>query len=206
MACTLHHLTYQEKMFVLLLLLAVLLLVSILLVVESCIPFKMPELKKTRRFFEDRDGFLSQLYKEIQSSVKSATRKELKSCFRLNLTSDLPWESLVVKYFPRLQFYDYTKHLKRFVRFLEGKFPSNYHLTYSRSEETPDALVKSLCASGGNVAVVFRNHLPDKWLGLEVIDGDDSDLRFEDGKGKIVGLLEKGLAKKDKTGFVVEPE
>ena len=54
--------------------------------------------------------------------------------------------------------------------------------------------------------MVFRDHLPDKWLGIEVIDGDDSDLRFQDGKGKIVGLLEKGLAKKDKTGFVVEPE
>mgnify|MGYP003119903318 FL=1 len=163
-------------------------------------------IKKTRRFFEDRDGFLSQLYKEIKSSVKSSARKELKSCFRLNLTSDLPWENMVVKHFPDLQFYDYTKHLKRFVRFLEGKFPSNYHLTYSRSEETTDAMVIALCKSGGNVAVVFRNHLPDKWLGLEVIDGDDSDLRFQDGKGKIVGLLEKGLAKKDKTGFVVEPE
>jgi hypothetical protein len=163
-------------------------------------------IKKTRRFFEDRNGFLQQLHKEIKSSVKSAVKKELLSCFRLNLTSDLPWENMIVSKFPVLQFYDYTKHLKRFVRFLEGKLPSNYHLTYSRSEETPDALVKSLCASGGNVAVVFRNHLPDKWLGLEVIDGDDSDLRFEDGKGKIVGLLEKGLAKKDKTGFVVEPE
>jgi hypothetical protein len=38
-------------------------------------------IKKTRGFFEDRDGFLSQLYKEIQSSAKSATRKELNSCF-----------------------------------------------------------------------------------------------------------------------------
>ena len=113
---------------------------------------------------------------------------------------------MVVKHFPDLQFYDYTKHLKRFAGYLEGKLPENYHLTYSRSELTPDGLVKGLCSSGGNVAVVFRNHLPDKWLGLEVIDGDDSDLRFEDGKGKIVGLLEKGLAKKDKTGFVVEPE
>jgi hypothetical protein len=26
-----------------------------------------------------------------------------------------------------------------------------------------------------------------------------------DGKGKIVGLKEKGLAKKDETGFVLEP-
>jgi hypothetical protein len=162
-------------------------------------------IKKTRRFFEDRDGFLSQLYKEITSSIKSAKRKQIKSCFRLNLTSDLPWENLVVKYFPFAQFYDYTKHLKRFVRFLEGKLPANYHLTYSRSEETTDAMVIALCKSGGNVAVVFRDHLPKTWLGIEVIDGDDSDLRFQDRKGVIVGLLEKGLAKKDETGFVVEP-
>jgi|TARA_Y100000289_G_scaffold8998_1_gene8054 hypothetical protein len=160
--------------------------------------------KKTRRFFEDRDGFLSQLYKEIKSSIKSATKKELKSCFRLNLTSDILWERLVVEKFPQVQFYDYTKHLKRFVRFLEGKLPSNYHLTYSRDETTPDTLIKSLCASGGNVAVVFRKKLPKTWLGIEVIDGDDSDLRFEDGNGKIVGLVEKGKAKDDDTGFVVE--
>ena len=161
--------------------------------------------KKTRRFFEDRNGFLQQLYKEIKSSVKSAAKKQIDSCFRLNLTSDILWERFVVKDFPQSQFYDYTKHLKRFVRFLEGKLPANYHLTYSRDETTPDTLVKSLCASGGNVAVVFRGkELPRKWLGIEVIDGDDSDLRFQDGEGKIVGLLEKGLAKKDETGFVVE--
>jgi hypothetical protein len=160
--------------------------------------------KKTRRFFEDRNGFLSQLFKEIKSSIKSATKKELKSCFRLNLTSDILWERLVVEKFPQVQFYDYTKHLKRFVRFLEGKLPSNYHLTYSRDETTPDTLIKSLCASGGNVAVVFRKKLPKTWLGIEVIDGDDSDLRFEDGNGKIVGLVEKGKAKDDDTGFVVE--
>jgi len=160
--------------------------------------------KKTRRFFEDRDGFLSQLYKEIKSSIKSATKKELKSCFRLNLTSDILWERLVVEKFPQVQFYDYTKHLKRFVRYVEGKLPSNYHLTFSRDETTPDTLVKSLCASGGNVAVVFRKKLPKTWLGIEVINGDDSDLRFEDDIGKIVGLVEKGKAKDDDTGFVVE--
>ena len=56
------------------------------------------------------------------------------------------------------------------------------------------------------MAVVFRGKkLPSEWLGIKVIDGDDSDLRFQDGRGKIVGLLEKGLAKKDETGFVVEP-
>jgi hypothetical protein len=162
--------------------------------------------KKTQRFHEDRDGFLSQLFKEIKSSIKSATRKELKSCFRLNLTSDILWERFVVGHFPDTQFYDYTKHLNIFVRFLEGKLPSNYHLTFSRKENTPDTLVKSLCASGGNVSVVFRKKLPKTWLGIEVIDGDDSDLRFEDGNGKIVGLVAKGKGKKDETGFVVEPE
>ena len=49
-ACTLPRLTYQEKMFVLLLLLVVLLLVSIRQVVVSCIPFKMPELKRHEGF------------------------------------------------------------------------------------------------------------------------------------------------------------
>ena len=41
--------------------------------------------------------------------------------------------------------------------------------------------------------------------GFAVVDGDETDLRFMDGAGKIVGLKEKGLAKKDETGFVLEP-
>ena len=166
---------------------------------------------KTKRFFEDRKGFLTDLWKEVTSAVKSATKKELKFCMRPNLTSDLPWESIkhdgqsLMSAFYPCRFYDYTKSLKRFTRFLNFELPDNYHLTYSRSEETPDALVKSLGASGGNVAVVFRERLPETWLGIEVLDGDESDLRFQDKKGCIVGLVEKGLAKKDETGFVVEP-
>jgi hypothetical protein len=35
-----------------------------------------------------------------------------------------------------------------------------------------------------------------------VINGDESDLRFLDPKGVIVGLKAKGKAKKDTTGFV----
>ena len=58
---------------------------------------------------------------------------------------------------------------------------------------------------GINVAVVFRNaELPDKWLGIKVINGDKHDLRFKDAKGCIVGLKAKGKAKKDKSGFVVD--
>ena len=166
---------------------------------------------KTKRFFEDREGFMTDLWKEVKSAIKSATRKELNFCMRPNLTSDLPWELIkhkgetLINAFNPSRFYDYTKSLKRFTRFLNGELPENYHLTYSRSEETTNGLVKGLCASGGNVAVVFRGHLPDKWLGVDVLNGDDNDLRFLDTTGCIVGLDEKGLAKKDHTGFVVEP-
>ena len=166
---------------------------------------------KTKRFFEDRKGFLTDLWKEVTSAIKSATKKELKFCMRPNLTSDLPWESIkhkgqsLMDAFNPCRFYDYTKSLKRFTRFLNGELPENYHLTYSRSEETADALVIAICKSGGNVAVVFRERLPETWLGFEVLNGDENDLRFKDKKGCIVGLIEKGLAKKDETGFVVEP-
>lgn len=168
-------------------------------------------INKTKRFFQDRKGFLTDLWKEVKSAVKSATKKELKFCMRPNLTSDLPWESIrhngqnLMDAFNPCRFYDYTKSLKRFTRFLAGELPENYHLTYSRSEETTDALVIALCKSGGNVAVVFRERLPETWLGIEVLNGDEDDLRFRDKKGCIVGLVEKGLAKKDETGFVVEP-
>ena len=82
-------------------------------------------------------------------------------------------------------------------------FPSNYHLTFSRSEHN-DKLCKLVLAMGGNVAVVFRNQLPKTWQGYEVINGDENDLRFLDKQGVVVGLIEKGMAKKDSTGFVQE--
>ena len=163
-------------------------------------------IKKTKWFFEDRLAFTLQLIKEIKSRKKSAIKNNLTPCFRLNLTSDLPWENLSVMLpFPFLQFYDYTKDKKRMLRYLNGELPPNYYLTYSRSEETRDEEIHDLCDKGGNVAIVFRDHLPSEWQGIKVIDGDINDLRFLDEYSKIVGLKAKGLAKKDETGFVLEP-
>ena len=51
---------------------------------------------------------------------------------------------------------------------------------------------------------MFRNQLPKTWKGYEVVNGDESDLRFLDKRGVVVGLIEKGMAKKDETGFVQE--
>jgi hypothetical protein len=163
-------------------------------------------IRKTKYFFEERAEFLLQLRKEIISAEKRSEKNDWEACFRLNLTSDLPWHKLgVVDVFSHLQFYDYTKDLNRFRFFLSGKLPDNYDLTFSRSELTKDKQVHDLCNAGGNVAVVFRDCLPDEWQGIEVISGDVDDLRFKDPKGKIVGLEAKGLGKKDETGFVLEP-
>lgn len=163
-------------------------------------------IRKTKWFYEDRKAFLLQLFKEIKSGEKSARRAQMNPCFRLNLTSDLPWHQLsVIIEYPELLFYDYTKDKKRMLRYLDRKLPPNYYLTYSRSEETEDEEIHDLCNKGGNVAVVFRDYLPATWQGIEVIDGDINDLRFLDERGKIVGLKAKGLAKKDETGFVLEP-
>ena len=172
---------------------------------------------KTKLFFEQKIDFFAKLSKEISSSIKLALKKEMQAVFRLNLTSDLMWENerneggaTIFEEFDKTQFYDYTKSFKRMCSFLdkpfikgEAKFPSNYHLTFSRSENN-DKKCEMVLAMGGNVAVVFRNQLPNTWKGFEVVNGDDTDLRFLDKKGVVVGLIEKGRAKKDETGFVVE--
>jgi len=165
---------------------------------------------KTKLFFKDKPLFMSMLWKEIAAGIKKAAKKGTKPCFRLNLTSDLPWEKIrfdgqsVMDAFPNVQFYDYCKSPERMTKFINGEMPTNYHLTFSRSETNGDVALAML-KSGGNVAMVFRKSLPASYYGHEVINGDETDLRFLDGSGKVIGLKEKGLAKKDATGFVLEP-
>ena len=169
---------------------------------------QLARIEKTRLFFKDKALFMSQLVKEITAAIKSAQKKNLVASFRLNLTSDLPWEKIKINgksifaTFPSVQFYDYTKSPERMTAFLAGEMPKNYHLTFSRSE-TNGAIAESILKSGGNVAMVFRKSLPSQYLGAEVVNGDETDLRFLDGAGKIVGLVEKGKAKKDESGFVI---
>jgi hypothetical protein len=62
--------------------------------------------------------------------------------------------------------------------------------------------VRLALSNGMNVAAVFHK-VPETYLGRTVINGDETDLRFLDPKGVIVGLKAKGKAKKDTTGFVV---
>jgi len=88
-------------------------------------------------------------------------------------------------------------------KFLRHDFPKNYHLTYSRDETTELSVIRQILSKGGNVAVVF-DEVPKTWEGMEVISGDEHDLRFKDPRSKIVGLEAKGKAKQDDSGFVVK--
>ena len=97
-------------------------------------------IEKTHLFFKDKQRFLSILWEEVESAIRSATRKGMTPCFRLNLTSDLPWEKIkfngsnIFDSFQGVQFYDYTKSEESACNFAAGLLPSNYWLTYSRSE------------------------------------------------------------------------
>ncbi len=160
--------------------------------------------KKTKWFFDNRESFMAQLMKDVCAVERKAGREGKKLAIRLNLTSDLQFENIyyqgktIFEHFPHIQFYDYSKIPSRFFKPL----PSNYHLTFSRSEsnETHCDLV---LAAGGNVAVVFANKLPKTYKGYKVVSGDKNDLRFLDPKNVIVGLSTKGRAKRDESGFVV---
>jgi len=165
---------------------------------------KDARVRKTQLLFKNRAEFLAILDNDIRLLKVKAAKKGMIPCVRLNGTSDLGWEGIareLMQKYPDVQFYDYTKVLGRMLRFLEGKFPSNYHLTFSKSESN-DADVLQVLQNGGNVAVVFKN-MPVQYNGYNVVDGDASDLRFLDSTNVIVGLKAKGKARKDTSGFVV---
>lgn len=165
-------------------------------------------LKKTNRFFEDRQQFLWDLVIEIGALRRKAQARGMKAAVRLNGTSDLPYEKYkvrdtgknIMELFPDIQFYDYTKLETRITK---GQLPANYHLTFSRAEDNDHKVDQVL--EHTSAAVVFAGDaLPDTWRGYPVIDGDEHDARFTDaGPGTIIGLLAKGRGKKDETGFVI---
>jgi len=163
-------------------------------------------IRKTNLFFQDRTAFMALVVKDIELGLKQSKRLGLVPVYRPNGTSDLAWEKYecvrngvtyanIFEAFPDVQFYDYTKILGRKVKHIE-----NYHLTFSAADGN-DADVVEAIKQGMNIAMVF-DALPDTYMGLEVIDADEHDLRFLDKKGVIAGLKAKGKAKKDTTGFV----
>lgn len=172
---------------------------------------KDARIKKTLFFVNQREAFLNQLDDEIKAFVKKCKKKGLKPAVRLNGSSDIPWENIklpnsnesIITNNPNVTFYDYTKNKRRMFKFVNDELPVNYHLTFSRDETTDINDIKKIVSLGGNVAVVFSSDLNPSWQDMPVINGDKHDLRFTDVRSSIVGLVAKGKAKQDASGFVV---
>jgi hypothetical protein len=177
---------------------------------ESTNMIQEARIRKTKLFYDNRSEFMSLLVKDIELAIKQSNKLGLIPVFRLNGTSDIAFEKYEVDgfanifaRFPEVQFYDYTKILGRKVNNI-----SNYHLTFSAADGN-DNDVYAAINQGYNIATVFGIKktlpMPETFNGLPVYNGDESDLRFLDPKGVVVGLYAKGKAKKDITGFVKYP-
>jgi hypothetical protein len=182
-------------------------------------------IQKAQRFMKDRAAYLLDVIRSIDNAIAKAGKVDLMLCLRMNGASDIAFEGIrftiernakgkavkvtlggtdaksIFDHYPAIPFVDYTKNPKRFDR----QLPSNYHLTFSRSE-TNESTALELLARGVNVAIVFET-VPTTWKGFNVIDGDKHDLRQLDPRGAIgtvIGLLPKGRkAKRDTSGFVI---
>lgn len=173
-------------------------------------------INKTRLFFEQQTFFMDWLITEINSKLKTATKKSMGFAVRLNGTSDIDWVNVIHKgknifqHFPTVQFYDYTKQASKF-----DNVPENYHLTLSYTGHNWTECQKRL-DTGVNVAMVFNigdtKPLPIKFGGYTVLNGDITDLRIKDAKGIIVGLHWKNIADKKankevkQSVFVIQPD
>ena len=160
---------------------------------------------KTLAFLLDRTEFIKHIEKDILRLKNKAIKNNYALAIRLNGTSDIN----ISKYFGHIiddhkdvYFYDYTKIL----HFALNNKHDNYHITFSY-DGLNIANTKKALEHGINASVVFKDKLPATFLGYNVIDGDENDLRFLDKKGIIIGLKYKGSTKNihDDT-FVVDLE
>lgn len=158
---------------------------------------------KTLAFYLDPSRFETAINESIRQLKVKAKNKGMKPVVRLNGTSDILWEkrTKVIQNHPDVQFYDYTKIASRF----KTSLPPNYDLTFSLHETNLER-AKEVLSLGGRVAVVFRKELPVSFWGAKVVNGDLTDLRFLDAGGVVCGLIAKGPARTDVSGFVQDIE
>jgi hypothetical protein len=179
-------------------------------------------LSRTVLFMKHREEYFTKLISEITRLQRKAERRVMIPAVRLNGTSDVLWEKTpiringvkiannIMELFPDIQFYDYTKY--PYAKRPAVSLPDNYDLTFSRSESNESEVLENL-RNGRRVAVVYNTKPhgtpPKRYTTLDgsrwkVIDGDKSDVRFNDAHGVVVHLYAKGKARKDTAGFVVQ--
>jgi len=159
-------------------------------------------IRKTIMYFTKRREFLELVNKDIKSAIRWSKKNHLTPCFRLDGTTDLGIARYFVNEYSDIQFYDYTKVIPRLKK--SSKF-ANWHTTYSLSEDTTSEQMNILLTSPSNIAVPFRN-VPEpgrRVLGRRIASGDETDLRFLDGRNKIITLKVKGRGRKSANEFIV---
>lgn len=179
-------------------------------------------IERTRLYATDRDGFMAQLAREIETLIKRAERAGLRPCVRLNGTSDIAWErkhpvtwrgkrfDSIMAAFPAVAFMDYTKRPDRFRRAL----PANYALVMSDSGANPLYLALVDKAQREHYARRVRVVRTEEQKraaiergfgdGRPVVDGDAHDLVFLQPAGAWIILRAKARAKRDTSGFVFD--
>ncbi len=152
--------------------------------------------KRIRRMFlleKNPDLFYKLVKRDIEKALIDAKFENVKVGIRLNGYTDIDWSSFqseILSEFPEVNFYDYTKDMKR---------NNIAHTTFSYNGQKDLIPYFEKMASGHNVAVVFdttvKKGLPSVWHGFKVVNGDLSDDRFEDEKGVVIGLRVKNTIK-----------
>ena len=150
-------------------------------------------LKRSLFFINHKKDFMLNLIKRITNFIKLSKKRGLIPVIRLNGTSDIPFENIKIKdnknimeLFPGVQWYDYTKYPlnKRNKSNL-----NNYDLTFSLAENNFQDAKQYLDTKTGRVSAVFSDTIPTTYKGYKVINGDNTDLRFLEPQGVIVGLI-----------------
>lgn len=171
--------------------------------------------------------FHARLDREIDAQERAADAIGARSFVRPNAASDEDYGPAIAGRHPRTTFYDYSKVRQRIRDYLAGKFPPNYHVSYSVHENSAFADVAEFLRAGGNVVVVVDSYYwgPSKRFGtlpaavefrgpagdsvtVETVDGDVADPRtpeFDDrGRAVVLRLKSQSNRVKEnarKTGF-----
>lgn len=151
---------------------------------------------KTKWLAADPVSFLRVLVAEIDAiPVGEWTGAGWTVSLRLNVLSDLPWETIAPWILARagarrIRTYDYTKWP---TGRREGARALGYVLAESVSERTTDAALARMRRPVAVVDVGRGRPLPATWHGRPVVDGDRSDARFLDPEGSAVLLRYKDV-------------
>lgn len=171
---------------------------------------------KTMAYLASPTAAMEDIIVDVRRHQRKAAKYGWMFAPRLNGTSDITFD-IVMEALPNTQFYDYTKNVTAYRKWLRGSYPHrNHHLTLSYDPTSvPMDVCMDVLAEGGSVALAFAGPLPDTYNGYRVINGDATDARFldrkihniPDGIGFIVGLSIKGTksakSRAQSTGFAV---